>query len=246
MNIDEVQQIVGDTPHMTIEQARCITAHIESYNIEDILELGFRHGVSTCYMAAKLGEMGRGTIVTIDLLSAQAAKPNVEDLLMMIKERERVTVYYEPTSYTWRLMKILESNPLPRFDLCYLDGAHSWFVDGFAFFLVDRLLRPGGWLILDDLDWTYTSSPTLRDSDMIRRMPEEERTTPQVRKVYEVLVQKHPSYGNFRTLRGWGFAQKLADESSSQVHVKRELVVERVEIGMGAFLTRIARRALRK
>jgi hypothetical protein len=50
-----------------------------------------------------------------------------------------VNYYFEPTSYTWRMMKMLEEDEGPRFDLCYLDGAHSWFVDGFAFFLIDRL-----------------------------------------------------------------------------------------------------------
>jgi predicted O-methyltransferase YrrM len=70
-------------------------------------------------------------------------------------------------------MKFPEDDPTPRFDLCYLDGAHNWFVDGLAFFLVHRLLKPGGWIIFDDVDWTYESSPTLKDTEDVRKMPED-------------------------------------------------------------------------
>ena len=37
-------------------------------------------------------------------------------------------------------MKMLEDDPEPRFDFCYIDGVHNWADDGFAFFLIDRLL----------------------------------------------------------------------------------------------------------
>ena len=120
---------------------------------------------------------------------------------------------------------MLEESPEPRFDLCYLDGAHSWFVDGFAFFLVDRLLRPGGLLVLDDLDWTYASSPTLRSTELVKAMPGDERTEPHVRKVYELLVKPHPSYETFRTQDGWAFARKRRDSAQSATRVVTETVV---------------------
>jgi hypothetical protein len=106
-------------------------------------------------------------------------------------------------------MKMLQEDPRPRFDLCYLDGAHTWFVDGFAFFLVDRLLRRGGWIIFDDLSWTYSTSPTLKDTEAVRRMPPEERDTPQIELVYELLVKTHPGYGDFHAKHGWAYARKL-------------------------------------
>lgn len=156
MDVEEVGRVVGDTPNMTQEQAHRLTEFMTRERVLDVLELGFNHGVSTSYMAAHLTGRG-GHITTIDFVSARHREPNIEGLLGKFGLRNLVTIHYEPTSYTWRLMKLLEEDDSPRFDLCYIDGAHSWFVDGFAFFLVDRLLRPGGWIVFDDLDWTFES-----------------------------------------------------------------------------------------
>ena len=208
MTNHDIKAIVGDTPHMSLDQADKITRFVAEHRFESILELGFRHGVSTCYMAATLSKLGRGSIVTIDLESARTAQPNIEELLTQVGERERVKVFYEPTSYTWRLMKFLEQDPLPSFDFCYLDGAHNWFVDALAFTLVDRVLRPGGWIIFDDVDWTYATSPALSKTEWVQNMPADERETPQVQKIFDLLVKTHPNYHHFRLEDGWAYAQK--------------------------------------
>ena len=57
------------------------------------------------------------------------------------------------------LMRAIEAGH--KYDFCFIDGAHTWDTDGFAFCLVDRMLRPGGWIIFDDLNWTHAHSPTL-------------------------------------------------------------------------------------
>jgi predicted O-methyltransferase YrrM len=223
MKPNEVKQLVGNTPHMTLAQANRMTEFIYEHKVRDILELGFSRGVSTCYMAAALEESGGGSIVTIDLERARTFTPNIKELLVKCGYSHMVTYYYEPTSYNWRLMKFLEEDATPRFDLCYIDGAHNWFVDGFAFFLVDRLLRLGGWLIFDDLDWTYDTSPALRGTDQVKVMPEDERKTPQVRKVYDLLVKTHSGYGDFRVAHGWGYAHKVSQFSASPVETRREI-----------------------
>lgn len=242
---DPIYDLLANTPYMSPAQAKQMMQFIADQEITAILELGFAHGVSTCYMATALARSGGGSVVTIDLEGARSLTPNVEELLGRVGEHDRVEVFFEPTSYTWRLMKLLEEDATPRFDLCYLDGAHSWFVDGFAFFLVDRLLKPGGWIIFDDIDWTYGTSPTLRNSDQVRHMPAEERTTPQVRKIYELLVRTHPSYEEFLLDGSWAFARKKLE--SGPTGAQREIVVEQVvrreqvHVGIGAVLTRLAR-----
>jgi hypothetical protein len=144
------------------------------------------------------------------------------------------------------LMRLLQEDATPRFDLCYLDGAHDWFVDGFAFFLVDRLLRPNGWIIFDDLDWAYATSPALGHSDRVRQMPEDERTTAQIRLVYDLLVKTHPDYHNFRDEGEWAFAQKRADRPSSRDRtVVKEVVVVEKRVGLGGALMEMGRRLRR-
>ncbi len=242
MQLEDVQSVVGDTPHMRIAQATTLTGHMQEFDVRDVLELGFCHGVSTCYMAAELQSRGGGHIVTIDLEVQRKDSPTVEGLLDRLGLRHLVDVHFEPTSYTWRLMRMLEESVEPRFDLCYIDGAHNWFVDGFAFFLVDRLLRPGGWLIFDDLHWTYASSRTLRDTEWVRNMPEDERHTAQIGKVYELLVKRHLGYGEFRVDGSWAYARKLQVDGSGERHVVTEHIVERERYGLGEFADKTVQR----
>lgn len=224
MKVHDIKQILGNTPHMSLKKAYAMSRFIHHNNVKDILELGFAHGVSTCYMAAALEEAGNGSIVSIDLLAAKNLRPNIDDLISQLGYNNIVTYYFEPTSYTWRLMKMLEESTTPRFDLCYIDGAHNWFVDGFAFFLSDRLLRHGGWIIFDDLDWTYSTSPTLSETNMVKSMPAEERKTPQIRRVYELLVKTHPAYGNFVIRDGWAYAHKIKPVKHYPMYIRREIV----------------------
>jgi predicted O-methyltransferase YrrM len=241
MRNEEVAERLGGVLHMTLPQARRLSRLFEEEGFRDVLELGFCHGVSTCYMAAALARNGGGSIVTIDLERARMLEPNIETLLTSIGERERVEIHYEPTSYTWRLMKLIEEDPEPRYDFCYIDGAHSWYHDGFAFFLVDRLLRPGGWILFDDLDWTYEGSESVRNEPWVRRMPAEERATPQVRKVYELLVRQHAGYDSFSLEGSWAFARKRRGGEAAQRQIIIERIMEREEVGIGAALLRVGR-----
>ena len=243
MKIKEVTEVVDGIPHMTVAEAETITNLIVENKFQNILELGFRFGVSTCYMAAALHEQGAGNITTIDLADAKMDSPNVEVLLRRLDLTDYVTVHYEPKSYIWRLMKLIEEHPEPVFDFCYLDGAHDWYTDGFAFFLVDKLLKPGGMIVLDDLDWTFGGSKSLKDSDRVQAMPEEERNTQQIRKVYELLVKTHPNYGDFKEDGHWAFAtKKEVGSAAGQKIVEKETVVEIRHVGIGAFLEKLVRK----
>src|SRR5438270_13885352 len=87
-----------------------------------------------------------------------------------------------------------EEKTAPCLDFCFIDGGHTWETDGFAFFLVDRLLRPGRWIVLDDIEWSFADSPSLRDTERVWAMTEDESTEHQVRKVVDLLVRTTPGY----------------------------------------------------
>jgi predicted O-methyltransferase YrrM len=246
VKLNDVKKRVNGVHGMTSSQAEVITDVIIKNRFQNILELGFNHGVSTCYMAGALDELGGGKITTIDLLRARDANPNVEQLLDDLGLNQYANVFYEPTSYIWRLMRMLEEDSLPRFDFCYIDGAHNWYTDGFAFFLVDRLLKPGGLIIFDDLDWTYDTSPTLKNKEFVKRKPQDERTIPQIRQVYELLVKPHPAYTEFKTVDDWAYARKSsASPDSAEVESRREIVYERQHYGLGALLLKLFKRITR-
>jgi hypothetical protein len=46
----------------------------------------------------------------------------------------------------------------------FLDGAHTWPIDALAFLLLDRLLTPGGYIWLDDLEWSLAGSRSFDNS----------------------------------------------------------------------------------
>lgn len=242
-SVQDVRATIGDIPYMTLEQAESMTRHIANNNISSILELGFFHGASTCYMANAISDRADGHIIAVDRERARdELDPTVETLLGKMGLRDRVTVHYEPNSYIWRLMKLLEKHSEPAFDMCYLDGAHNWFVDGFAFFLADRLLKPGGWLIMDDLNWRYIDSPSFKNSKTLAAMPRDEAESYQMRKIFELLVQRQPGYGNFSEDNNWGFAQKLTNGEPGPIRIETKLVIQERRVGLGEALIKLGRR----
>jgi hypothetical protein len=77
-------------------------------------------------------------------------------------------------------------------------------------------------------------------TDIVRKMPDDEQTTPQVQRIFELLVKPHPDYFNFRIEDDWGFAQKRdTGQSGLRMHqreVVTEVKVEKVYVGLGAVL----------
>ena len=104
-------------------------------------------------------------------------------------------------------------NATPRYDFCYLDGAKNFNIDGLAVVLVEKLLKPGGWLLMDDLEWTYRDNQWIvpaGDGHPLGPLSESELTQPHLRAVFELIVKQHPSFTRFRREDEWyGWAQKL-------------------------------------
>jgi predicted O-methyltransferase YrrM len=205
---EQVKLFVGRLPYMKLSDARIFYELIVANELHRVLELGFLHGVSTAYLAGAVEDAGeQGSVTTIDLLTAQKRKPNIEEVLRRTGLRDRVEIFYEEKTFNWRLMRFLEETPPRTYDLIYIDAAHTWVDTGFAFYLATLLLRPGGWVVFDDLEHTYRTSSN-RDKDWVRRMPEEEQTVPQVERVFSLLVMRDRNFDTFRKKAGFGFARK--------------------------------------
>ena len=127
----------------------------------DVLELGTAHGVGAAYMAA-----AGAHVTTVDHAGAATTPPGGGR--GQGGSSERVTIVREYSSYTWWLKELIAArsdahgNVEPCFDFVYLDGAKNWTIDGLAVVLIEKLLRPGGWLLMDDLEWTYAQDPRPR------------------------------------------------------------------------------------
>jgi len=213
MEFENVENHVRDVFGIPSERGKELYNFVKENKIQNILELGFLHGKSACYMAAALDSIDSGSIITIDLKLAKDYEPNINELL----NRTRLGKYVKPTfsevSYNWELMKLIESRTSgsscePLFDFCFIDGAHNWETDGFAFLLMEKLLKPNGVVLFDDLDWSYGKSPTLKDTDKVKAMPKDFKKTEQIGKVFSLLVSQHPRFEVIKNDGSWGWARK--------------------------------------
>ena len=168
--------MVAGYPNMSAEAGRKIHELVRQERARYVLELGFNWGVSSCYIAAALKRNG-GHLVTIDLASRAAFDPGIENFLSRLGLGDTCTVYFETSTYNWRLREFLRMPESPVFDLIFLDGAHLFEPDGLAFILGERLLRGGGLFLFDDYRWTIQGSPHFqRNPGLVQQYSEQEKS----------------------------------------------------------------------
>jgi SAM-dependent methyltransferase len=220
MNLETVKSHVAGVPYILDEMASDLHSFILQEQPLECLELGFGHGASSCYIAAALDELGRGKLTAVDLLSGlEWQNPSIEELLEWTGLSHRVEIHREKTGYTWFLKKQIEKQTfnnqcIPIFDFCFIDGAKHWTTDAAAFFLVDKLLKPGGWLVFDDLRWNFQrkvdEGKTNLDGIPLSNMGIKELTQPHIELIFKLLVMQHPDYSHFRIKdEWWAWAKKV-------------------------------------
>ena len=210
--IQEVTQTFRDLPYMSEAQARLLAGIIAENDVRDVLELGTYHGKGAAYLGAILDDLGRGRVVTLDRAACLDLSPNIHEVIERLELGHRVQVRLHPRSFTITLMEMLRAGERACFDLVYLDGGHNWDTAGFCFLLTDMLLRPGGLILFDDLDWTIAGHLRAHPEDArrFRHHPQDEVEMKQVRQVFELLVPER-GYAVLREPRpGWGLARKPA------------------------------------
>jgi predicted O-methyltransferase YrrM len=216
---EKVRASFDALPYMRHDQALFLQRFVAEHDARDVLEVGFYQGKSSAYIAAILEDLGRGHLISIDRASARRREPNIEGVLAALDLSHRVTPVYAHRSYTWELAKMIREAPRPQFDLCYFDAGHTWDETGFGFLLVDMLLKPGGWIVFDDLKWTIDAAlPKMsKPPKGWVACSEDERATPAVGLVFELLVP-HLGYTEVQSvLHGsWGVARKPLAGARSQ------------------------------
>jgi predicted O-methyltransferase YrrM len=212
---DEVTQRFGDVKYMGESQAAFLRDFIVKHGLRDLLEIGFYQGKSSSYIAAVLEDRGGpGHLTTFDRVSAKTRSPSIDDLLGELGLAHRVTASYADRSYTWELGRLIKDGQRELFDFCYFDGGHTWDFTGFGFLLVDMLLKPGGWIIFDDMDWTLDKSEGRKGEH--DRYGADEQATATVRMVFDTIVP-YLGYGSFSEQKRfhWGIARKPETQGRS-------------------------------
>jgi predicted O-methyltransferase YrrM len=225
--------------------------HIRRTRPARALELGTARGVSAAYIAAAMEANGEGELVTVDSAAYAWTDPSPREVLHRAGLLHRVSLDRRYSTYTWFLKEELarrcdeHGNCEPVYDFCFLDGSKNWTIDGLAVLLIERLLRAGGWLLLDDLDWRYSDRPPGRKrhySVSLRQLTEAERNEPHVRAVFDLLIRPHPSFTELRIEdEWWAWARKAPGEP-------RRLRIEtsRSAVSYALVAVRRGRRSVRK
>ncbi len=202
----DVKQVTKDLPWMSLPQAEFLTQHLHRHRLTRCLELGILHGVSTCYIAAAV-QRSQGHVVAIDLAGNANLRPGAEELLESLGLLDSVTIERVAEGATWVMMEWLERRQQPVFDFVYVDVAHTWDITGFLFFLTDRFVRPGGWILFDDIrSYKLERDPVGRRA---QNYTQKQLEICQVGKVWDLLVTQHPGYSNFSERGNWGLCQKV-------------------------------------
>lgn len=165
---------------------------------------------SGCRTYAELGVYEGDTALAIATALDSSGEVHLfdfDDRVKAVAERLRTAgyenVFTHPNSrrlldsYNWSLMQLLEEHRGPIFDYVFVDGAHTWAHDALAFLLVDRLLKPGGFVDFDDYRWTLRTSPSMNPGvfpEIERLYTDEQIDTAQVALVVDLLVKVDPAY----------------------------------------------------
>jgi predicted O-methyltransferase YrrM len=223
MKFDDVAAVLDGIPYMSPRKGRVFYDFVMETKPEECLELGFAHGVSSCYIAAALHERGRGHLTAVDLESGRGIQPSIEELLRRTGLTEWVTPVRELSGHNWFLKKKIEAQSkdgacVPLYDFCFIDAAKNWTLEGYAFFLVDKLLRQGGWVVFDDYGWSYAEHGAATGKKATaginhQELSDDELRAPHIEAVFRTLVMQHPDYSNFRVVdEQVAFAQKVRGE----------------------------------
>lgn len=188
-------------PPPDIANPRLLAAQVIAEHPQEIrsyAELGVLYGDSTCRVAEAL--LPDSTLYLFDfhdMVHAVGERLKQRNLW----GRHTVLLYGNSRrlrdSYNWSLMHIMRYHPEPLFDYVFLDGAHTYDVDGLALLLLDRLLRPGGYLELDDYDWYIGRSATQAPGvypEIAEWYTEEQIHTPHVAKIAHLFLERGEGY----------------------------------------------------
>lgn len=78
---------------------------------------------------------------------------HIRELRIKGSDTEGITFQSNATgTYAWTLFEMLQRGE--QYDCIYVDGHHTFYIDMPAMLLAHDLLKPGGYLLLDDIPWT--------------------------------------------------------------------------------------------
>ena len=102
-------------------------------------------------------------------------------------------------SYAWTIanlyMKLVdEAKNTHIWYAVYIDGAHSFSVDAPTTCCVKEMIKSGGFIVFDDMKWSFAKSPTCNTETMRGRYTVEQMNKPHVALIVNVFMRSDPRF----------------------------------------------------
>jgi predicted O-methyltransferase YrrM len=131
------------------EEGEALQRLIRAYRPQVTLEVGLAYGISALFICEALAEVGGRSHITVDPM--QQAWENIGLRHLEQAGFSGLIEHHEAPSHC--VLPALGTAGR-RIDFAFIDGWHTFDYAMVDFFYIDRLLRPGGVLVLDDA-WSY-------------------------------------------------------------------------------------------
>lgn len=207
---DAVSALEISPARLTGKDAIALRHRLLGETPQSILELCQEPSQLTLFLAALLEDQGDGALTSFHSASGHVSK-QIKKHLTQLGLLERVTSIQSGRSYTWAIERLLSAQERMVFDVCVLSGNKTWDASGFGAVLADMLLRPGGLMVLTDINWSMAGSPYFQSRpDLTQKYEADELRAQPVQLVME-LILPHLGYEILDTpeCKSFGLARKL-------------------------------------
>jgi predicted O-methyltransferase YrrM len=207
---DDVSDLEFTPTSLSTEDATSLRHRLHSEAPETIVEICQVSSQLTLYLAAFLEDQGKGTLTTFHG-NTGSSSDQIKNHLTQLGLLGRISSLQSGRSYTWAIKRLLAAEERLEFDVCIVNGNKTWDASGFGAVLADMLLRPGGLMVLTDINWSMASSPYFKSRPHLTQKyaPDEQRARP-VQLVMD-LILPHLGYEviDAPECKSFGLARKL-------------------------------------
>jgi len=194
---------------------------LTSLRLNSGIELTGFPSLSTAYIAGALAELGGGHLWTIRRQDPKAAPYDIPKVLQQTNLLQYVDFETTAGSYNLRLLEFIARGQQETFDFCIVDREVSLSEVGFAVCLCERLLRPGGWIILSDM-----ITPTNKHHGP-NAIGNSQQAEPNVLMMLFQALEQNPYFASFQRRGCSGWAQKTESiwSAARRQSCEREAVI---------------------
>jgi predicted O-methyltransferase YrrM len=150
--LERVDAVTAGVPYTHNRVCQLLFELAVTSQAPQIVEIACGYGKATAYLAAA-ASLRDGFVMACDGMKPQWRKRAADDLVRAVGGAEHCRIDFDSDARWW-LLDLVTERTGEWIDLAYLDAAHTVEVDSFLASALWRHLKPGGMLVLDDLDWT--------------------------------------------------------------------------------------------